>query len=251
MDNRVTRIRENERSSHTKVYTTEKLYESDGWLKKPIKTVEETTGYFEVNQEIRILDLGSGVGRNAIFLAKHFENINSGIDCVDILPLAIEILRENAEKHNVSSKINGIVSSIESFDIKPNYYDLIIGISSLEHIDTFENFCEKLKDIKDGLKDNGLVCLVINTNVSEFDKNSRQPIEPNFEINITTEELIALFNEIFCDYDTIKLSKSLQKYDIPRDDLICELTSVVVTFVGKKKIENSIESSVKYEVVSH
>lgn len=234
MDNRIKQIRENERISHTKVYTTEKLYESDGWLKKPIKTVEESIRYFEDYEEINILDLGSGVGRNAIFLAESFDNKNCTIDCVDILPLAIELLQQNSEKHLVSSKINGFVSSIESFDIKQNYYDFIIGISSLEHIDTFEHFCEKLNHIKDGLKNNGLVCLVINTNVCEFEKSSKQPIEPNFEINIKTEELIDIFNEIFNNFDTIKLSKSHQKYDIPRDDLICELTTDVVTFVAKK-----------------
>lgn len=41
MKERLTRIRENERKSHMEIYTNEKLYNTNSWLQKPIKTVEE------------------------------------------------------------------------------------------------------------------------------------------------------------------------------------------------------------------
>ena len=41
MDERLKRIRESERKSHVEIYTDEKLYATDSWLKKPIKTVRE------------------------------------------------------------------------------------------------------------------------------------------------------------------------------------------------------------------
>ncbi|MBE5906751.1 MAG: hypothetical protein E7277_08215 [Lachnospiraceae bacterium] len=41
MNNSVlTIIRESEKQSHIATYTNEKLYQSDSWLKKPIKTVD-------------------------------------------------------------------------------------------------------------------------------------------------------------------------------------------------------------------
>ncbi len=41
MDERLKRIRESERKSHEEIYTDEKLYATDSWLKKPIKTVRD------------------------------------------------------------------------------------------------------------------------------------------------------------------------------------------------------------------
>ncbi|MBR4344089.1 MAG: hypothetical protein IKP88_15565 [Lachnospiraceae bacterium] len=50
MDTKTKQIRENERLSHTEIYTKEKLYDTDTWLKKPINTIQEIvpmfTGYF-------------------------------------------------------------------------------------------------------------------------------------------------------------------------------------------------------------
>ena len=72
MDERITRIRESERKSHTEIYTNEKLYNSDSWLQKPIKTVKDISVLFEKYNELRVLDLGCGVGRNSIYFAKKF-----------------------------------------------------------------------------------------------------------------------------------------------------------------------------------
>ena len=70
MDSRLGRIRDSERKSHTEIYTTEKLYQTDTWLKKPIKTVQDIIPLFSEYNTIQMLDLGVGVGRNSIFVAK-------------------------------------------------------------------------------------------------------------------------------------------------------------------------------------
>ena len=38
MDTRINRIRENEKMSHTKMYTDEKLYHTDSWCRAARKT---------------------------------------------------------------------------------------------------------------------------------------------------------------------------------------------------------------------
>ena len=93
---RLEQIRESERRSHEDVYTNHALYESGSWLQKPVKTVIELLPYFEKVKELRVLDLGCGVGRNCIAIARHFSHIPCRIDCIDILPLAIEKLNQNA-----------------------------------------------------------------------------------------------------------------------------------------------------------
>ena len=49
MNDRLSRIRENEKKSHTEIYTNEKLYATDSWLARPIKTMKEILkdGYYK------------------------------------------------------------------------------------------------------------------------------------------------------------------------------------------------------------
>ena len=73
MNDRLERIRESEKRSHTEVYTNEKLYSSDGWLKKPIYTVQELMPLFYDYDSVRVLDLGCGVGRTAYMLPRNLK----------------------------------------------------------------------------------------------------------------------------------------------------------------------------------
>ena len=66
MDERLIRIRESERKSHTEIYTNEKLYSTGTWLQRPIKTVREIVALLEEYHDLRVLDLGCDVGRNCI-----------------------------------------------------------------------------------------------------------------------------------------------------------------------------------------
>lgn len=101
-------IRESERNSHIELYSSEELYKEGSWLNKPIKTVTDLFPLFADYKEFRALDLGSGVGRNSIAIAKQFQRISCQVDCVDILELAIEKLYFNAEKHGVAHCIHGV-----------------------------------------------------------------------------------------------------------------------------------------------
>ena len=58
MDERLARIRESERKSHTQIYMNEELYNTNSWLQKPIKTVQEISLLFDDYNELRVLDLG-------------------------------------------------------------------------------------------------------------------------------------------------------------------------------------------------
>lgn len=232
--NRLQQIRQSERDSHMEIYASKDLYESGSWLQKPIKTVLDLIPIFQNYQELRILDLGCGVGRNCISLAQAYPNIPCAIDCVDILDFAIEKLQENAQKYNVTDAINGIVAPIEDFAIAPNRYDLIMAISALEHIDSETSFVHKLYEMQEGIRKNGIVCLVINSNVIEKNIETGALVPPQFEVNLSTEYLQALLNNIFHNWEPIKVTVRPQQYDIPRDGFVSDLSTDVVTFVAKK-----------------
>lgn len=234
MDKRLIRIRENERKSHTEIYTNEKLYNTDSWLQKPIKTVKEIAVLFDEYTELRVFDLGCGVGHNSIYVAERFKNINCIIDCVDLLEIAIEKLAQNAKEHNVISNINGINKSIEDYEMERNSYDFIMAISALEHIDTQESFVKKLIEIKGGLRDNGIVCLVINSDVSEMNLDTKEIIDAQFEVNLPMEKIQEYLNQVFDGWRILKTSVKEQEYDIPREQFVSHLHTNVVTFVARK-----------------
>lgn len=55
------RIRESEKSL-IEMYSNDKLYKEECWLKKPIKTIVDLMPLFSEYQELNVLDLGCGVG---------------------------------------------------------------------------------------------------------------------------------------------------------------------------------------------
>lgn len=226
-------IRNAEKQSHIEVYSTAKLFESGSWLQKPVKTVTDLFGHFNDYEKINVLDLGCGVGRNCIPIAKEFKN-KCTVDCVDILDFAIEELNKNSVEYGVESEINGIVSSIDDFSIKSDYYDLIIAVSALEHIDSVESFKNKLNEIGNGTRKNGIVCLIINSEVTEINKENGEELIPQFEVNLKTAELIDLLKETFDGWEIIKSTVRNQRYDIPRQNCVADLSTDVVTVVVRK-----------------
>ena len=159
LDERINRIRESERKSHTEIYSDEKLYATDSWLKKPIKTVR-------------------GFARNS--------------------------------------------------------YDFIMAVSALEHIDTEDSFRMKLAEIRAGLREKGVVCLVMNSGVREQNRDTKETVDAQFEVNLTTEKLQEYLNEVFEGWSALKSTVSAQEYDIPREGFISRLSTNVVTFVARK-----------------
>lgn len=227
-------IREAERKSHEEIYSTAKLFEKGSWLQKPVKTVLDILPLFDGYEELIVLDLGCGVGRNSIPIAQVFKKADCRIDCVDILEMAIDKLNFYSSEYGVSDSINGIVSSIDDFEIEKNGYDFILSVSSLEHINSETAFIGKLYEIRNGIKENGVVCLIVNSEVCETDKQSNKPLEPQFEVNLKTDKLISLFKDVFKGWQFLKSTVVNQRYDIPRNDCIADLTTNVVTCVVRK-----------------
>lgn len=233
MDSRIDKIRESEKISHTKIYNDEVLYNTDSWLKSPIKTVKDIVPLFSDQGYIRVLDLGCGIGRNSIYVAEQFKNKGCMVDCVDILDIAIEKLKNNACIHDVEENINGMVCTIEQFSIPKNAYDLILAVSVLEHVDSRKSFLNKLQEIKEGIKSQGIVCLVLNSEVTEHNMNTKEVLEPQFEVNLPSEIIQAYIDDVFAGWNTIKKTISPQEYDIPRESVMSHLSTNVVTFVGQ------------------
>lgn len=230
---RLEQIREAERKSHTKIYTSAELFADGTWLKKPIRTVTDLLPELSCKTTFRGLDLGCGVGRNCIPVAQYFSHLDCRIDCVDILDVAIERLTEYSPKYGVSRSIRGFVSPLEDFPIQPNAYDLILGISTLEHAESEAAFWDILNKVKSGTRPGGLVCLVINSGITETDTVTKASLPPQFEVNIPTEKMKAALERTFQGWEILKHTVTCQQYKIPRENPV-ELHTNVVTLVARK-----------------
>ena len=232
--NRLARIRDNEKKSHTVLYTSEKLYDSDSWLHKPVKTVQELADHFAGHQDLRVLDLGCGVGRNSIYLAERFRDISCAFDCVDLLDVAIEKLMDNARERGVSQSINGIARSIEDYEIKPASYDLILAVSALEHVESEAVFRKKLAEIRAGIREKGIVCLIINSDTRESRADTEELLEAQFEVNLPSDAVTEILGDTFRGWEVLKSTVIHQEYDIPRDSFMSRLHTHVVTFAARE-----------------
>jgi len=233
MDHRLEEIRREEARSHTELYEKEALYTGESWLKKPVATVMGLLGHFDGYEQVRILDLGCGVGRNAIAIALQLGK-KCQADCVDLLEIAIEKLSANAKAYGVEDGIRGVVSPIESFPIYIEAYDFIFAVSALEHIDGTESLKSKLFEMEKGVRKGGLVCLIMNSGVEERNKATREGIPAGFEVNLPTEELAELLHDTFAGWEVLKETVVPQRYEIPRGEVTSLLSTKVLTFAAKK-----------------
>ena len=109
-----------------------------------------------------------------------------------------------------------------------------MAISALEHVDSKKSFISKLEQIKQGVRSGGVVLLIMNSQVKEINTNTLEELEPQFEVNLSTTEMLELLDAIFFEFTVIKKNIVAQEYDIPREDIISRLYTNVVTYVARR-----------------
>lgn len=112
----------------------EVYYLADNWKNKNFKT---------------ILDVGCGLGRNCIFLAKQGFDLSG----FDLSEHSVNQTLQKAEAQNV--KLNKfVVSDMLSFPFEDNSFDGILAMNVISHTD-YEGFKKVLNEIKRTLKPGG------------------------------------------------------------------------------------------------
>lgn len=118
---------------HEDYYRSYELFQEGSWLARPDAELVRLAGLVASRRSPRMLDLGCGVGRNAVPVAQILRRNHGLAVCVDVLPAAIEKLSANARRFGVAESILAVVADNEDFPIVPESYDLIAAISTLEH----------------------------------------------------------------------------------------------------------------------
>ncbi|AUD25987.1 class I SAM-dependent methyltransferase [Bacillus cereus group sp. BC251] len=232
--NRIDYIRQEEKKYHDLCYEQYKLFEIGSWLYKPVKTVMDLIDYFEGQNNLQVLDLGSGVGRNSIPIAQKIQNSSGTVTCVDLLDSALAKLQTYSKEYGVINNIKTEQAAIENYYIVPNTYDYIVAVSSLEHVQSEEDLTNVLHSIKEGTKTGGINCLIINSNIQEIDLHTKEELDALIEINLPTEDMIHLLKSIYKEWKEIKVEIKELVYDIVRDEKQIQLKTNAITFVVQK-----------------
>lgn len=232
--NRIDYIRQEEKKYHDLCYEQYKLFEIGSWLYKPVKKVMDLMDHFEGQNNLQVLDLGSGVGRNSIPIAQKLRNTSGTVTCVDLLNSALTKLQTYSKEHDVFEVIKTEQAAIENYHIDSNAYDYIVAVSSLEHVKSEEDFKNVLHSMKKGTKNGGINCLIINSNIQEIDLKTNEELEALIEINLPTEEIIRLLKSIYKGWKEVKVEIKELAYNIVRDERHIQLKTNAITFVVQK-----------------
>lgn len=106
----------------------------------PAPTLRENVDWLP---EGRALDLATGHGRNALFLAEH----GYDVDAIDVAPAALEEARSRADERGVD--VEWLAADLNEFAFPADEYDVIT-------ISYYVNF-DRLPDIKEALAPGGVL----------------------------------------------------------------------------------------------
>ena len=194
-----TQARDATQAYHEELYSSKILFQKDSsWLETPKKEIISLVERnFLGKKNITALDLGSGVGRNAIPIAQMIGKYGGRVRCVDYLHIAIDRLVEYTKKYHVRQFIDGVVSPIEDFFIQPDTYDFIIAHSVLSHVENKEKMIQVMKNMAQGIRKNGIVYIYLITNTKEFDTKSGNEQKHQAEVDISFTKASSLLKSIF------------------------------------------------------
>jgi 2-polyprenyl-3-methyl-5-hydroxy-6-metoxy-1,4-benzoquinol methylase len=230
------RAREETLQYHKAYYSRFKLFEKDSWLENPDQPLMRLLDYLE--GKIKILDLGCGVGRNAIPMAQALQKSNktATITCVDVLPESIELLKEYATTYKVEDIIEPVLSDNDQFVIEPNKYDLIAGISTLEHCQGKNQVAKLMAAIADGTKSGGFVRIEMTTNRRVTDTATNQPVPTFVETPLDGDEVKEMLatEETFAGWNILSLTIDPYEEELAKDDRTVHWCSTQINFTAQK-----------------
>lgn len=98
------------------------------------------------SEDQRLLDFGCGTGMNSLVFAK----IGYEVFGFDLSPSNISIAEGLAQKYGVAERSHFSVNTAESLDYEDEFFDVIVGVDILHHIDIGEALRECSRVLKRG-----------------------------------------------------------------------------------------------------
>ncbi|MFA6253429.1 MAG: class I SAM-dependent methyltransferase [Patescibacteria group bacterium] len=150
---------------------------------------------------LKILDLGSGTGRNSNYLAQ-LGNLVVGLEISDT---AVEIATKRAEQMNIKEQVKYLKQSIgSSYPFADEYFDLVLDVISSNSLNEKERSVY-LKEVYRVLKVGGN--FFVRTLCKDGDKNAKNllKINPSVEYDTYSIKELDLTERVFSEADFRKV----------------------------------------------
>ncbi|MEC5425251.1 class I SAM-dependent methyltransferase [Virgibacillus sp. C22-A2] len=233
--NRIEFIRKQEKKYHDYCYENYALFEEGSWLYKPVKTVMELLPLFKNKENLNVLDLGCGVGRNSIPLAEAIRDNNGKVVCVDLLDSALSKLKKYSKEYKVEDTIQTEKADIGYYEIMPDEYDFIVAVSTLEHVHSEVILEAVIEKMAYGTRINGINCLIVNSEVEEIDVKTNEKLDALMEVNLSTEDMMSKLSSIYTGWEVLQTIVKPLEYNITRNEKSLLLKTNAITYVVRNQ----------------
>ncbi|WP_392468086.1 class I SAM-dependent methyltransferase [Arsenicicoccus cauae] len=210
---------------HEELYSAPDTKDPDAWLNRPAPIVMDALAHLDRSRPIRVYDLGAGSGRHAIPLARTLPT-GSRVVAVDLLELPIQQLKERAAHESVADVIIPVVADQETYEFDRGEADLVVGVSTLEHVSSVEAFRGLLERMRDATAPGGVDVLVIATDRHEVADGETRPAQT--ELDLGADEAIRIVDEVYAGWTEHRRDESGFGVTEERDGRAYELRSVNV-----------------------
>lgn len=125
-------------------------------------------GHFEGQNNLQVLDLGSGIGRNSIPIAQKIRNTSSTVTCVELLNSALTKLQTYSKEHDVFEVIKQNKQQLKTIILTLTL--MIISLQyPVQNISNQKKILKRTSFYEKSDKNGGINCLIINSNIQEID----------------------------------------------------------------------------------
>ncbi|MFS0838252.1 class I SAM-dependent methyltransferase [Paenibacillus sp. 1P03SA] len=215
---RLQRIRREEKAYHEQYFEEHDLYEKDSWLEEPDGRVLAYLEKLQEGKPLQVLDLGCGVGRNSIPLARKLRPAGGKVVCVDLLDKAVEDLEANSGKYGVQDLIETGQADISEYEVPEKTFDYILAASSLEHVRSEAALEKVLAGLAAGTRDGGINFILMNTNIREVDAETGAERETLIELILSKEQALEKFRKAYSGWEELEVSDKPLDIEINRGE---------------------------------
>lgn len=227
--------REAEASYHNELYSEFEILEPGTWMSEPNLIVMELLDrLMEHKENLHVLDLGCGAGRNTIPVAVRLKETDSKVVGLDLLNGAIDKLRDNAKEYGVTNIIEAQEVDVEHAEISIDYYDYVLACGCLEHVSSEEAFIKVLERMKLGTQLGGIHCISMNTEIEEVERDTGRKLDTLIELNLPTEKAYAILEKVYDGWNVLERKTVIQSIDEEKYDTPTQFRSQSITFAVQK-----------------
>ncbi|SDW18195.1 class I SAM-dependent methyltransferase [Paenibacillus sp. PDC88] len=238
MDRQFEEARKMEENYHKQFYQEHDIYEEGTWMAGPMPVVMDSLArLMRLKQDLTILDLGAGAGRNTIAMAEKLKGTSSELIAVDLLEEAVQSLVEHAKDYKVDHMISAEQADIEHYEMRKNRYDYIAACSCLEHLSSEEALSKVIRRMKEGTKLGGINLITMSTNVEEVTIQDHRPREPLIELNLPTLHAEEILADQYKDWEILFTERVTQAIPEQKYDESTEFRCQLIRFAAQKRSE--------------